>query len=57
VLSYDLLFNETLDATNNVVKVGIAKSCDDLVVESIEQGFLIAKASKWLWSSPMMIMS
>lgn len=57
MLSYDLLFNETLDATNNVVKVGIAKSCDDLVVESIEQGFLIAKASKWLWSSPMMIMS
>ena len=38
VLSHDLLFNEPHDATNNVVKIDIATSCDDLIVESIEQG-------------------
>ena len=30
--------NEPHDATNNVVKINIATSCDDLIVESIEQG-------------------
>ena len=30
--------NEPHDATNNVVKIDIATSCDDLIVESIEQG-------------------
>ena len=29
---------EPHDATNNVVKIDIATSCDDLIVESIEQG-------------------
>jgi hypothetical protein len=29
---------ETHDATNQVVKIDIATSCDDLVIESIEQG-------------------
>ena len=38
VLSHELLFNEPHDATNNVVKIDIATSCDDLTVESIEQG-------------------
>jgi hypothetical protein len=37
VLSYDLLSNEPHDATNNVVKNDIAKSCDDLIVASIGQ--------------------
>jgi hypothetical protein len=38
VLSHDLLSNEPHDATNNVVKIDITTSCDDLIVESIEQG-------------------
>ena len=38
VLSYELLFKEPHDATNNVVKIDIVTSCDDLIVESIEQG-------------------
>ena len=38
VLSHELLFNEPHDVTNNVVKIDIATSCDDLIVESIEQG-------------------
>ena len=29
--------NEPHDATNNVVKIDIATSCDDLIIESIEQ--------------------
>jgi uncharacterized coiled-coil DUF342 family protein len=29
---------ETHDATNQVVKIDIATSCDDLIIESIEQG-------------------
>jgi uncharacterized protein (DUF3084 family) len=29
---------ETRDATNQVVKIDIATSCDDLIIESIEQG-------------------
>ena len=37
-LSHELLSNEPHDATNNVVKIDIATSCDDLIVESIEQG-------------------
>ena len=32
------LSNEPHDATNDVVKIDIATSCDDLIVESIEQG-------------------
>jgi uncharacterized phage-like protein YoqJ len=32
------LFLESHDATNHVVKIDIATSCDDLIVESIEQG-------------------
>jgi regulator of replication initiation timing len=38
VLSHELLSNEPYDATNNVVKIDIATLCDDLIVESIEQG-------------------
>ena len=38
VLSHELLSNESHDATNNVVKIDIATSYDDLIVESIEQG-------------------
>jgi len=37
VLSHDLLSNVPHDATNNVVKIDITTSCDDLIVESIEQ--------------------
>ena len=37
VLSHELLPNGPHDATNNTVKIDIATSCDDLIVESIEQ--------------------
>ena len=36
-LFHEFLSNEPHDATNNV-KIDIATSCDDLIVESIEQG-------------------
>ena len=38
VISHEFLSNEPHDATNNVVKIDIATSCDDLIIESIEQG-------------------
>ena len=38
VVSHELLSNEPHDATNQVVKIDIATSCDDLIIESIEQG-------------------
>ena len=38
VLSHEYLSNEPHDATNQVVMIDIATSCDDLIVESIEQG-------------------
>ena len=38
VISQEFLSNEPHDATNDVVKIDIATSCDDLIVESIEQG-------------------
>jgi hypothetical protein len=38
VLSHEFLSNETHDATNDVVKINMATSCDDLIDESIEQG-------------------
>ena len=38
VVSHELLSNEPHDATNNVVNVDIATSCDDLIIESIVQG-------------------
>ena len=38
VISHEFLSNEPHDATNDVVKIDIATSCDDLIVESIEQG-------------------
>jgi hypothetical protein len=38
VISHELLSNDPHDATNNVVMIDIATSCDDLIVESIEQG-------------------
>jgi hypothetical protein len=38
VLSHEFLSNEPHDTTNIVVKIDIATSCDDLIVESIEQG-------------------
>ena len=38
VLSHEYLSNEPYDATNQVVKIDIDTSCDDLIVESIEQG-------------------
>ena len=37
VISQEYLSNKPHDATNNVVKIDIATSCDDLIVESIEQ--------------------
>jgi hypothetical protein len=47
---------ETHDATNQVVKIDITTSCDDLIIESIEQGSS-GKDKKWLSSTIMMIMS
>ena len=38
VISHEFLSNEPHDATNHVVKIDIATSCDDLIIESIEQG-------------------
>ncbi|XP_066385251.1 uncharacterized protein [Miscanthus floridulus] len=38
IVSHESLSNEPHDATNHVVKIDIATSCDDLIVESIEQG-------------------
>ena len=38
VISHEFLSNEPHDATNDVVKIDIATSCDDLIIESIEQG-------------------
>ena len=38
VIAQEYLSNEPYDATNNIVKIDIATSCDDLIVESIEQG-------------------
>jgi hypothetical protein len=38
MLSHVYLSNESHDSTNNVVKIDIATSCDDLIVERIEQG-------------------
>ena len=38
VVAYELLSNEPHDATNPIVKIDIATSCDDLIVENIEQG-------------------
>ena len=37
VVSHKLLSNEPHDATNHVVKIDVATSSDDLIVESIEQ--------------------
>ena len=38
VISNEFLSNEPHDATNDIVKIDIATSCDDLIIESIEQG-------------------
>jgi hypothetical protein len=38
VISHEFLSDEPHDATNHVVKIDIATSCDDLIDESIEQG-------------------
>ena len=38
VIAQELLPNEPHDATNDVVKINIATSCDDLIIKSIEQG-------------------
>ena len=38
VISQEFLSNKPHDATNHVVKIDIATSCDDLIIESIEQG-------------------
>ena len=38
VIAQEFLPNEPHDATNHVVKIDIATSCDDLIIESIEQG-------------------
>ena len=35
VVSHELLSNEPHDATNHVVKIDIATSCDDLIIESV----------------------
>ena len=55
VVSHELLSHEPHYATNHVVKIDIATSCDDLIVESIEK-VLVAKARKWLSQTTMMIM-
>ena len=39
LLSHEFLSNEPHDATNDVVKIDVATSCDDLIIESIEQGY------------------
>ena len=36
VVSHGLLSNEPHDATNHIVKIDIATSCDDLIIKSIE---------------------
>jgi regulator of replication initiation timing len=36
-MAYELLFETHDDATNHVVKIDIATSCDDLIDESVEQ--------------------
>ena len=65
VVSHELLSNEPHDATNNVVKIDIATSCDDLIVESIEQGsnskrqetgwvrqlWWLCQAQEWEWKA------
>ena len=38
VIAQEFLPNEPHDATNHIVKIDIAISCDDLIDESIEQG-------------------
>ena len=38
VIAQEFLPNEPHDATNHIVKIDIATSCDDLFDESIEQG-------------------
>ena len=38
VISHEFLSNEPHDATNDVVQIDIASTCDDLIIESIEQG-------------------
>ena len=38
VVSNELLSNEPHDATNHVVKIDIATSSDDWIIESIDQG-------------------
>jgi hypothetical protein len=38
IVANELSSHEPHDATNHVVKIDIATSCDDLIVESIEQG-------------------
>ena len=37
IIAQEFLSNEPHDATNHVVKIDIATSCDDLIIESIEQ--------------------
>jgi hypothetical protein len=53
VVSYELSL-ESHVATNHVVKIDIATSCEDLIVESIK--VLVAKARKWLSLTTLMIM-
>ena len=36
VIAQEFLSNEPHEATNDVVKIDIATSCDDLIIESIE---------------------
>ena len=36
VISQEFLSNEPYDASNDVVKIDIATSCDDLIIGSIE---------------------
>ena len=38
VVSHEFLSNEPHDAINHIGKIDIATSCDDLIIESIEQG-------------------
>ena len=38
VVSHEFLSSEPHDVTNHIVKIDIVTSCDDLIIESIEQG-------------------
>ena len=56
VISHEFLSNEPHDATNHVVKIDIATSCDDLLLRALSKD-LVPKARKWLRPTTMMSMA